>query len=600
MLAKNEIISLLKSHPKQPFVFLETAAFDKENKNSFLFKELEDILIFRYGDDLDTFFTKAEDYLKRGFWLCGYFSYEFGYFLEPALASLRQNHPFPLAWIGVCKKPCRISRNNHKPAANEDKLKYCLKNITSNLTPQEYLLQISKIKDYLKEGLTYQVNFTFKVKFDFSGRIFDFYSSLKGAQPTSYMALINTGQEYIVSLSPELFFRIGKKRIFVRPMKGTASRGLFGEDDARNKEWLGQDPKIKAENLMIVDLLRNDLGKISKKVWAPKLFTIEEYRTLYQMTSTVQAKLKDGVTVKDIFCSLFPSGSVTGAPKIKTMQLIKGLEKEPRGIYTGSIGYISPKREMCFNVAIRTISIANNKGEMGIGGGIVYDSDAKSEYAEALLKSRFLTQEFPKFSLIESMLWRKDKGYFLLGAHLKRLKNSCNYFAIPLDLNKIRQAVKALGKRLKGERFKIRILLSANGEIKIEQEPLGDIKEPVKLRMSRYRINPGDLFLYHKTTQRRLYDEELKKAHTAGFFEVIFSNVYDEISEGSISNIFIEEGNLLYTPPVKCGLLPGILREKLIKEGKAKEKVIKTADLLGADNIYIGNSVRGLLRAQIS
>jgi para-aminobenzoate synthetase/4-amino-4-deoxychorismate lyase len=316
------------------------------------------------------------------------------------------------------------------------------------------------------------------------------------------------------------------------------------------------------------------------------------------MTSTIQAKLRNDITVKEIFSAIFPSGSVTGAPKIKTMQLIKNLEKEPRCIYTGAIGYISPERNMCFNVAIRTISVTGDKGQMGIGGGIVYDSEAKNEYTEALLKSKFLTQKFSKFSLIESMLWQKDKGYFLLEEHLKRLKNSGNYFSIPVNLNKIRQALKTLEKRLNDEKFKIRILVSGLGQFKIENEPLEDIDEPVKLKVSHCRINPQDIFLYHKTTQRKLYDEELGKARKKGFFEVSFLNIHEEVTEGSISNIFVKKGGILYTPPLKCGLLPGILRENLIKRGKAKEKVIKLADFLKADNIYIGNSVRGLLSAK--
>jgi para-aminobenzoate synthetase/4-amino-4-deoxychorismate lyase len=600
MLTQKEIISLLKSHPpKEPFVFLETATFDEENKNSFLFKDFTKIITFYYNDDIDFFFRQIEDALKKKSWLCGYFAYEFGYFLEPALAGLRKNYGFPLAWIGACKKPCRIPGNICNADINENNPSYSIENIKPSLNLQQYSLQIAKIKNYLKQGLTYQVNFTFKVKFDFSGKIFDFYSVLKRAQPTSYMALMNTGKESILSFSPELFFRIAKNKIIVRPMKGTAARGLLERDDEKNKAWLASDSKIKAENLMIVDLLRNDLGKISKKVWVPKLFAVERYRTLYQMTSTVEAQLKRHNTVKEIFSALFPSGSVTGAPKIKTMQLIKNLEKEPRSIYTGAIGFISPKREMCFNVAIRTVSIAGNKGQMGVGGGIVYDSSAPGEYAEALLKSKFLMQEFPKFSLIETMLWQKDKGYFLLDEHLKRLEKSSIYFSIPLELNKIRKALEALKNKLKGEEFKIRILASASGLLKIESAPLEDIKQPVKLKLSRCRINPQDVFLYHKTTQRKLYDEELEKARKEGFFEAIFLNIYDEITEGSISNIFIKKAGTLYTPPLKCGLLPGILRKKLIKEGRSKERIIKIKDLLRAENIYIGNSVRGLLSAQI-
>ncbi|MDP2924137.1 MAG: aminodeoxychorismate synthase component I [Candidatus Omnitrophota bacterium] len=599
VLFETELKKILSANFSSPLVFLETANFDKENKNSFLFNDFQDILTFKYGDDLDIFFEKVENYLRNGFWLCGYFTYEFGYFLEPALFSLRENNKYPLAWLAVCKKPVQINHAAYKFHFEQRNLLYSIKNIEPTVKPEEYYSQLVKIKSYLEEGLTYQVNLTFKTKFDFSGDIIDLYLGLRKAQPTSYMAFINTGKDFILSLSPELFFRIERNKIITKPMKGTIARGLSAEDDEKNKAWLNTNTKIRAENLMIVDLLRNDLGKISKKVWTARLFEIEKYKTLYQMTSTIKAKLKSNIKVKEIFSALFPSGSVTGAPKIKTMQLIKSLEKEPRGIYTGAIGYISPKREMCFNVAIRTVTISDNKGEMGIGGGIVYDSDAKSEYEEALLKSEFLTKDFCEFSLIESLLWQKDKGYFLLDLHLNRLKKSWHYFSIPGNLNKIHRALKSLEKELKKGKFKIRLLLSGDGEVQIEKEPLGVLAEPVKLRISSYRIKPQDIFLYHKTTKRQLYDEELMRARKEGFFEVIFFNTQDEVTEGSFTNVFISKNRRLYTPPIKCGLLGGVLRQYLIEQGQVQEKVLYLKDILSADKLYIGNSVRGLLCAQI-
>jgi para-aminobenzoate synthetase/4-amino-4-deoxychorismate lyase len=349
---------------------------------------------------------------------------------------------------------------------------------------------------------------------------------------------------------------------------------------------------------MIVDLLRNDLGRIAKKVWVPKLFAVEQYRTLNQMTSTISATLKENIKIKDIFTALFPCGSVTGAPKIKTMQIIKTLEKEPRGIYTGAIGYISPKKGACFNVAIRTVALSGKKGEMGIGGGIVYDSIEKCEYREALLKAKFLIEKFPSFSLIESILW--DNGYFLLGLHLRRLRKSADYFSVPLDLKKLKNDLRILGKSLNGEKFKIMVLVNLEGQIYIKKEELNQVKLPVKVKISTQRINPRNVFLYHKTTQRDLYEKERLKAQQEGFFEVIFLNTNEELTEGSISNVFLKKDKFLYTPPVKCGLLPGVLREKLLKGGKAKEKTVTLNDLLAADKIYIGNSVRGLLYAQIS
>jgi len=317
------------------------------------------------------------------------------------------------------------------------------------------------------------------------------------------------------------------------------------------------------------------------------------------MTSTIEGTIRDGVRIKDIFSSLFPCGSVTGAPKIKTMEIIKELEKEARGIYTGAIGYISPRKDVCFNVAIRTVSLKNGKGEMGIGGGIVYDSLEKSEFEEALLKAKFLTEKFPQFSLIESILWEKNEGYAFLSLHLRRLRNSCRYFAVPLDCAKLRENLRMLEKGIARGKWKVRIAVSLEGEIHIDSEPLDEVKTPVKVKMSTRRINPQNVFLYHKTTRRDWYERERNKAVEEGFFDVIFLNNHEEITEGAITNIFALKGGRLYTPPVKCGLLGGVLREHLLREGKAQEKILHLEDISEADKLYIGNSVRGLLEAEL-
>ena len=603
MLNQNEIISLLKPHLKKPFVFLETANFDKDNVSSFLFKDFSEVFIFNYKDDVDKFFEKAESCLGKNQWLCGFFSYEFGYCLEPALYYLKEKNNFPLAWLACCKEPVKIINCHPIPVCADRKSKksFRIKNIKPNISYRQYATTIRKIKTYLGNGTNYQTNFTFKIKFSFSGDVLNFYAALRAAQPTSYMALINTGECFIISLSPELFFRQDGNKITTKPMKGTIGRGNTLSEDKINESKLTADKKIMAENLMIVDLLRNDLGRVSKKVWVPEIFCAEKYRTLYQMTSTISAKLKNDTGIREIFSSLFPSGSVTGAPKIKTMEIIKELEKEPRNIYTGAIGYISPAQKACFNVAIRTIVLSEDKGEMGIGGGIVYDSSAKKEYTEAMLKAKFLTQGLDGFSLIETILWA-EKGYFLNDLHLNRLKKSCEYFSIKLNFDKLKKELNILAKKLKakGGRFKIRILANLEGNFMIENSPLGELGFPVKVKISRKKINPQDIFLYHKTTKRKFYEEEREKAKNAGCFEAIFFNKYGELTEGSISNVFVPKNGMLYTPPVKCGLLNGVLRQHLLRTDKAKEKTLYLRDILAADAIYIGNSVRGLMKAEIS
>lgn len=599
-LSEGELENLLKTRLSSPFVFLETSSFDKENKSSFLFTDFTEILVFNHNDDVWEFFGKAESYLSKGHWLSGYFSYEFGYYLEPALYHLRRKTDFPLAWLGVCKRPLVINHGSRRPGAKEKELSGAIKNIKPSITRREYFSNIERIKKYIENGLTYETNFTFKVRFDFNGDPLDLYLGLRRSQSTPYTALINTGKDFTLSLSPELFFRQDGRNIVARPMKGTFSRGFTLEEDENNRKLLKASKKIKAENLMIVDLLRNDLGRVCEKVGTPKLFEIEKHRTLYQMTSTVEGRLRDDIGIKDIFLSLFPSGSVTGAPKIKTMEIIKKLEKEPRGVYTGAIGYISPQRNACFNVAIRTVLLKGGKGEMGVGGGIIYDSSKGSEYEEALLKAKFLIERPRRFSLIETILWEEKKGYYLLGPHIARLRNSCRYFSIPLDLNKLKTILKKSEKDLDRRKWRVRILTSQGGGITVEKEPLEEIETSAKIRISSQRVNPDDAFLYHKTTLRGLYDKEIKKAREEGFFDVIFLNTRGEVTEGAITNIFVLKKRRLCTPPVKCGLLGGVLREYLLRKGKAKEKIIYLKDILDADKVYVGNSVRGLLEADIS
>ncbi|MCK4912362.1 MAG: aminodeoxychorismate synthase component I [Candidatus Omnitrophica bacterium] len=583
---------------KPPYVFLETLAKTQEEKSSFIFSKFKDIITFGPRDDLDLFFKKLESYSRKGYWLVGYFSYEFGYFLEEAHRPLRAGVKTPIAWVGVCKEPRVIS--NKKKIKQQcshfslNKASYEIRNIRPNISQKEYNGKIKKIKYYLKQGLTYQVNFTFKEKFDFKGNVVSLYSDLRKSQPTSYSALINTTAEQILSLSPELFFKIDKNKIIARPMKGTIKRGETKEKDCKNKNDLRNSKKIRAENLMIVDLLRNDLGRISELVRAPKLFDIEKHPTLYQMTSTIEGKLKKNVKLKEMFSSLFPCGSVTGAPKIKTIELIKALEKEPRGVYTGAIGYISPKKKSCFNVAIRTVRIKKNKGELGIGGGIVYDSKTKDEYEEALLKGKFFREGLEKIGLIESILWDKSKGYLFLSLHLKRLKNSSKYFSYPYREREIKNKLKEIIKNKRRD-LKVSLVLDSKGNIDIKGEPIKKIKAPIKIRISQKRIDSRNTFLYHKTTKRAFYDQERSKGLAKGYFETIFLNERGELAEGAISNIFILKNKKLYTPVAKSGLLPGILREQLIREGKVKEKTLYLKDLEDGDKIYIGNSVRNLL-----
>jgi len=597
MLGEKQIKDLL-TRRKTPCVFLESAGAVGKTEKNYLFKDFKEILVFKHGQDAQTYLKVLEAKQKAGFWLAGYFTYEFGYYLDEAHAPLRKDFGFPLAWMGVCKKPQIVRPSGRRQSSEE--LHYQIKNITAGISEERYGGALARIKKFLEEGLTYQVNYTFKEMFGFSGNPVDFYLALRRSQPTGYAAYIDAGGYQAVSMSPELFFRQEKKTITVRPMKGTLARGCDADSDNGNRRILARDPKIKAENLMIVDLLRNDLGRICDKVRTKSLFDIEKHHTLFQMTSTIEGRLNKKAGLPQVMSALFPSGSVTGAPKIKTMQLIGGLEPRPRGIYTGAIGYLAPGGRACFSVAIRTAQIAGGHGILGVGGGIVYDSQPAQEYQEAVLKAKFLAHHYPPFALVETLLWEKGKGYYLLPQHLERLRRSGEYFMRHCAIKKLQRHLGKIAGKFRYDQMRVRLSLNPYGDVIIEARDLKPLPKKISLCLSPERVSSGDIFLRHKTDYRVFYDAALRDARRQGYQEVLFLNERGELTEGSFSNLFIEKDGILYTPPLSCGLLPGVLREYLLAGGKAKEKILYPGDLKEADKIYIGNSVRGLVRVSLT
>ena len=570
----------------KPYVILETAG---DNQRSFYFDDFEDILIFRKGDDVGAFFARIEEYQLKGYWLAGYFDYEFSGFLDPVLKVKQRSKDHVYAWFGVCRLPGRLKE---KVRCGADV--FSVREFNDEIAYSEYLSSIEKIRQYLLCGDTYQVNYTFGRRFVFYEDVRNFYNCLSMSQPTEYMALIDTGDKQIVSFSPELFFKTSGRQISVRPMKGTLRRGFTSEEDNRKKALLVNSEKDRAENLMIVDLLRNDLGRVCKKVETLSLFDVEKYRTVFQMTSTVRGELKSGVPLKDIFAALFPCGSVTGAPKIRTMEIIEELEKEPRGVYTGAVGYFAPEGEMCFSVAIRTVEIENNTARVCVGGGIVIDSEAEKEYAEACLKSDFINRNFQDFLLIETILWDPQKGFYLKEEHKQRMADSAGYFDYPFDEKKMEEI---LVEASAGQSYalRVRVLLDKLGGFTVETVPLKQEKLN-KIKISEEKVDSGNVFLYHKTTNRNFYQTQLRKARQEGYLDIVFTNEKGEITEGCVSNIFIEENGVLYTPPVVCGLLPGTMRGSLLKEGRARERKLVIDDVKAAEGIFLSNSVRGLVK----
>lgn len=605
-LNESDVIKCISPLRTSPGVFLESALCDADNHTSFLFAQPARILTYNHHQSVQAFFNKINHWRGKGYWIAGYFSYEFGYALEPALHSLLKTKQidFPLAWLGVFKHPIRI---NHNKCANgygqisNRTSRYVLPQGKFNTLKHEYTCALSKIKYYLKEGETYQVNHTLKYKTSFAGDILDLYVALRKNQSTSYAGFINDGQRHILSFSPELFFKTTGNKIVTKPMKGTYQRGKNIDEDVHNKMFLKNDLKNRAENMMIVDLLRNDLGKIARpgSVKVSDAFNVETYPSLHQMTSRIRAELTEKVSVQEIFKAIFPSGSVTGAPKIRTMKIIHELEKEPRDVYTGSIGFISPDNKMCFNVAIRTLLIDKHRVELGVGGGIVADSKPDDEYRECKLKSSFLHKKQKDFSLIETMLWEKGI-YQFFNLHGERLKKSAEYFNMPFSLNNFKRTLFQTSMDFAPERkYTVRVLLNSQGKTDISHTLLKSFKKPVSITLSTQKVHSHNVFLYHKTTNRKLYDRERKKALQKGFFEVLFLNENNELTEGTISNIFIKKNGMLYTPKMSSGLLPGVLRAHLLQTGAAEEKPMSMQDLDNAEQVYIGNSVRGLIPAQI-
>jgi para-aminobenzoate synthetase/4-amino-4-deoxychorismate lyase len=439
----------------------------------------------------------------------------------------------------------------------------------------------------------YQINFTTRVRFKTTCRAWELFGSLVRRHPVPYAAFLNTGSEEIVSLSPELFFQIERGCITVRPMKGTAARGQTLEQDIACAEELRASEKNRAENVMIVDLMRSDLGRICRigSVKTLKLFEVERYPSLWQMTSVIEGELVKGCTIGSVVHALFPSGSVTGAPKIRAMEHIARLEDSPRGVYTGAIGFFAPSRAR-FSVGIRTAVLHQKNGIMGVGSGITYDSCASTEWEECGWKATFLTRSQPEFGILETLLWRSR--YRFLEAHLTRMRNSAEYFGFRFHCNRIRKALLELAQRLRTSPQRVRITLAKDGTFEISHGGLSTERFG-RVRISSRRVSTEDRFLYHKTTNRHAYDQELAATREAKCDDALFFNERGELTEGTIHNVFLVKNGVWRTPPVACGLLAGTYRESILKTRRtACEAILTLDDLTHADGVYLCNSVRGV------
>ncbi|MBA3066477.1 aminodeoxychorismate synthase component I [bacterium] len=564
------------------------------NGKSYYFKNPVKVLELKNPDKAREFFTELEK-LSKKYYAAGFISYELGYAFENCFGKMPRCS-FPLALFGVYKK---LEIRDTPKSVCRGKNDYRIKNLKLNVSRDEYFSSVRKIKKHIIAGDIYQADYTMKYKFAFEGKARHFYEELKKKQKVPYAAYLDFGRAKILSLSPELFFSKKGRNITVRPMKGTAGRGVDNDSDIERAEFLLRDEKNRSENLMITDLLRNDLGRMALPgtVRVKKMFEVEEYDTLFQMTSTVNAQLRPDLSFYDIIKNIFPSGSVTGAPKIRSMEILRKLETEPRNVYTGAVGFISPGGNADFNVPIRTVLLRGKMGEMGVGSGIVYDSKPSEEYAECLLKADFLTKERKEFQLIETILF--DVNLKNLSAHLSRLRQSADYFGFHFNGEKIRAALSCKTHACARGRWKIRVLLSPNGNLSLSSEKAPELPVFLKLKFSAKKVDSSNRFLYHKTTERMLFDTELVRARKKGFFDVVFSNEKGRITEGAVTNIYVEKKGVIYTPSADCGLLKGTIRQKLLASGKVKEKNLYPSDLKNADALYVSNAVIGFRKAVI-
>jgi para-aminobenzoate synthetase/4-amino-4-deoxychorismate lyase len=520
-------------------------------------------------------------------------AYEAAPAFEPAMVTQVPGR-FPLAWAGIFNSPAAPDAGGSAAQIPDCEWKSCI-------SFREYCEGISRIHSAIARGDCYQVNYTFPLRCPFQGNSLEWFHQLGAALGAGYCAWLDIGEHVVLSLSPELFFERLGNRLRTRPMKGTLPRGRWNEEDAAQRELLRTSAKNQAENVMIVDLLRNDLGRVSQpgSVEVTRLFEVEKYETLFQMTSTIESVCRADVSLVDLLQALFPSGSVTGAPKISAMNLIRQLEPHPRGAYTGAIGLIRPGGDCIFSVAIRTLVIEKATGQatFGVGGGITYDSTAEDEYEECLTKARFLSHARPTFDLLETLLLEHGQ-YFLLERHLSRMRGAAEYFNFAWEEPGVRQKLEELRLSHSEGFWRVRLLASRSGRLGAESVAL--TAEPEKIRrvgLADKALDSRSPFLCHKTTHRSFYDEPVKARQDCD--DLIFLNERGEVTESSIANVVLVKGGVKLTPARACGLLAGVFREELLARQILCERILTKEDLLAADEIWLVNSVRRWMRVAL-
>ncbi len=589
-----------------PFVLLDDARVAGAAAAR-LFEGPVELLTADTAADIPALLDALEAAQGRGLHAAGYLAYEAGTGLAQAWrgpAGTAEDANGPLGWFGLFERVERIDAGA-VAACLPDPAGAWLGPVVPGVSRDDYVDAVERVLAFIRAGDIYQANLTFRAEVAALGNPLAVYARLRRTACAGYGGFVWTGEQAIASLSPELFFALRGREVIARPMKGTAARLADPDADARGARELAGDPKQRAENLMIVDLIRNDLSRVAAPgtVKVPDLFRVESFPTIHQLVSDVAATLPAAAGAVDVLRAAFPCGSITGAPKVRAMEIIDALETTPRGLYTGSIGFIEPGGDAAFNVAIRTLVFpragalqgAPFRATLGLGSGIVADSVPSEEWRECLAKGEFVAAARERFDLIETMQFDPVEGVQRLEGHLARMKASAAALGFAFDRHGARNSLQSATFRLRSA-ARVRMRLAPSGALAIEVTPVPRLAElPVPVAVRPAPMAADDFRLTHKTSLRAPYDE-LRVA--SGAPEVLFVDEPGFVTEGSWSNIFVERDGVLLTPPLSLGLLPGVLRAELIEKGRAAESHLRLADL--ADGFFIGNSLRGLVPARLA
>ena len=567
---------------------------DEASGQWLLFEQPVEILRAGSLSDVLPTLRALEDGVERGLYAAGFITYEAAPAFDRAFRTRNQG-PIPLAWFGLYAPPRIVSLPPSDDAIVPRETMW-----EANVPERDYLAAVARIRSLIAAGDTYQVNYTFRLRARVPEDPWTLFLRLQRAQRAPYGAFLQLGDDTICSASPELFFTLNENRIECRPMKGTRPRGLTEASDRELGATLATSRKDRAENVMIVDMVRNDLGRVCApgSVETLSLFDVARFPTLWQMTSTVRGT--SSAPISEIFGALFPCASITGAPKVRTMEIIAGLETAPRGIYTGCIGFVAPGLRAQFNVAIRTAHVRRGgDAEYGTGGGVVWDSSPDGEYAECLTKAAILRESAQPFQLLETLLWEPDGDFLFLDGHLSRIAASAEYFGFPFDADHAMRALAGASASFGAERRRVRLLLDESGAWHVESAPVSHVFQaepdsratPWRVALAAKPVSSDNRFLYHKTTRREVYDDARHSA--AGAEDVILFNERGEVTESTIANVVAVLDGEWITPPVECGLLAGVFREHLLHSGRIREGALRAEDLPRTSALYLVNSVRG-------